>query len=208
MAKFLDDKGVSKLWNKIKSVFATKNEVNNKANKNHKQAYFAAECDTYTADDNIGITAAAAKKCVNTFALGKTETAVKAQGLVDTGDGRIITARYSNNGSPNPSYYAVWSDATITYASKEEVKNNLGINNLATKSELTNLNDGVNELGLEVQGQGSDITSLQNNKAEKSELSTVHEQVITNTSEIQQRIMKAELSFSLSGSTLTITKRY
>lgn len=29
MAKFLNDKGVSKLWNKIKSVFATKTEVKN-----------------------------------------------------------------------------------------------------------------------------------------------------------------------------------
>ena len=29
MAKFLDDKGVSKLWNKIKSVFATKTDVGN-----------------------------------------------------------------------------------------------------------------------------------------------------------------------------------
>ena len=178
MAKFLDDKGVSNLWNKIKSVFATKNEVNNKANKNHKQAYFAAECDTYTADDNIGITAAAAKKCVNTFALGKTETAVKAQGLVDTGDGRIITARYSNNGNPDPSYYAVWSDETITYASKEEVKNNLGINNLATKSEV----------------------SAADGKAQQAinQINSVN----------QDKITKDDLVFSLSGSTLTITKRY
>lgn len=189
MAKFLDDKGVSKLWNKIKSVFATKNEVNNKANKDHKQAYFAAECDIYTADDNIGITAAAAKKCVNTFALGKTETAVKAQGLVDTSDGSIITARYSNNGNPNPSYYAVWSDATITYASKEEVKNNLGINNLATT------------------------------KADMAQVDDINQRVISNASEVQQaikqinsvnqdKITKGDLVFSLSGSTLTITKRY
>lgn len=110
MAKYLDETGVGTLWNKIKSVFATKTEVKN-------DHYTKLEVDRIQ-EGNVN--------ALNNK-LGKTETAVKANGVVDIHDGRELKFRYAKEGTQVSGWYPMWEGNTLTCVQRELVKDDLGI---------------------------------------------------------------------------------
>lgn len=168
MAKYLDKTGVDTLWKKIKSIFATKASLSVTDNQVNTLVNTTRELTNRTTN-------------LDNNKLGKTETAVKANGVTDYGDrSKTINIGWSGSGlTNNVAAFAAYQDGThIKDISIDNTKNVLGINNLATKSEV----------------------ATADSKAQQAinQINSVN----------QDKITKGDLVFSLSGSTLTITKRY
>lgn len=123
MAKYLSETGVSTLWNKIKSVFVTKTEVDQ------------IQQDNVNALNNK---------------LDKTETAVKANGVVDIHDSRELKFRYGKEGNKVTEWYPMWEGNTLTRVQRNLIKDDLGINskaNLISVRQFPNRPSGSSEYG-------------------------------------------------------------
>ena len=204
--KFLDETGVGTLWKKIKSVFATKTEVKN-------DHYTKLEVDRIQ-QGNVN--------ALNNK-LGKDETADKANGVVDAHDGRELKFRYSKEGTQVLEWYPMWEGNTLTCVQRELVKNDLGINALATKADTLPykpMNGGLipqessSSWGVQT-GQETaswaDNTGgglkIRRNCPIDGQMSLVIDGTVYVNEGNNAVYHDGNLIFSLSGSTLTITKR-
>ncbi len=106
--------------------------------------------------------------------LGKTETAVKANGVTDYGDrNKTIDIGFAGTGASTADYFAVYQDsgAKIKNMNVTNVKNVLGINNLATKSEVSTADakaqqaiNQINSVNQTVSGKQDELVSGTNIK--------------------------------------------